>query len=401
MLTSHEAAIRMTSPRGILLHGEVGVGKSMLLDLLADGLPHAKKRRWHFHNFMLESLSFLETHRKSLSNVASYPNSPAVEKDIGNGEEYSLLWMAKDMMEHSPILFLDEFQLPDRAASKILSGLLTIFFQLGGVLIASSNRLPEQLGRGSGIALAPSNGGMRRWLGLGSRGRFGGGGDDEYRGFVEVLKARCEVWEMRDGRDWRRREAEEDVNERDVHAEAILATTKSQTPSKQNLMVRGVRSQESMSHQILDIENGEKAETKSERAVLPKKYLLCSDSVEQRNEEAWNTLIRSVLPSSTPTPTPWHQSKLTVYGRTLYLLQTFSGVLYASFSSLCNALYGPADYITLASTFHTLILDQVPVLNLSQKNEARRFITLLDALYEARCKATHQSRGRTGWDILP
>ena len=47
---------------------------------------------------------------------------------------------------------------------------------------------------------------------------------------------------------------------------------------------------------------------------------------------------------------------------------------------------GPADYITLASTFHTLVLDAVPVLHLSQKNEARRLITLLDALYEARCK---------------
>jgi protein AFG1 len=62
------------------------------------------------------------------------------------------------------------------------------------------------------------------------------------------------------------------------------------------------------------------------------------------------------------------------------------GVTYWSFNDLCVGLYGPADYIPLASTFHALILDDVPVLTIFQKNEARRLITLLDALYEARCK---------------
>src|SRR5207247_2513226 len=57
-----------------------------------------------------------------------------------------------------------------------------------------------------------------------------------------------------------------------------------------------------------------------------------------------------------------------------------------TFAALCGASLGPADYITLASTYHTLILTNVPVLTFLQKNEARRFITLLDALYEARCK---------------
>lgn len=64
----------------------------------------------------------------------------------------------------------------------------------------------------------------------------------------------------------------------------------------------------------------------------------------------------------------------------------FEGVTYWSFPDLCGGSFGPADYITLASTFHTLILDNVPVLTILQKNEARRLITLLDALYEARCK---------------
>lgn len=49
-----ESAISIQSPRGMLLYGEVGRGKSMLLDLLADSLPNHKKKRWHFNTFMLE-----------------------------------------------------------------------------------------------------------------------------------------------------------------------------------------------------------------------------------------------------------------------------------------------------------------------------------------------------------
>ena len=55
VLTNDEAAINLDSPRGLLLHGEVGTGKSMLLDLLADCLPNRKKKRWHFNTFMLET----------------------------------------------------------------------------------------------------------------------------------------------------------------------------------------------------------------------------------------------------------------------------------------------------------------------------------------------------------
>ena len=54
--------------------------------------------------------------------------------------------------------------------------------------------------------------------------------------------------------------------------------------------------------------------------------------------------------------------------------------------ALCGETFGPADYITLASTFRTLILDNVHILQSSQKNAARRLVTLLDAHYEAHRK---------------
>ncbi|KAI4275841.1 MAG: hypothetical protein LQ337_002892 [Flavoplaca oasis] len=83
---------------------------------------------------------------------------------------------------------------------------------------------------------------------------------------------------------------------------------------------------------------------------------------------------------------PWQRTTLRVYGRNLHVPRHRSGLSYWTFDELCTASLGPADYITLASTFHTFILEDVPILTSLQKNEARRFITLLDALYEARCK---------------
>jgi peroxisome-assembly ATPase len=59
---------------------------------------------------------------------------------------------------------------------------------------------------------------------------------------------------------------------------------------------------------------------------------------------------------------------------------------------------GPADYITLASTFHTVAIASIPAFKVSQKNQARRFISLIDALYEARCKLICQAE--TGIDDL-
>ena len=61
------------------------------------------------------------------------------------------------------------------------------------------------------------------------------------------------------------------------------------------------------------------------------------------------------------------------------------GHVYWDFEKLVES-FGPADYVTMASNYHTFIVDNIPVLTTLKKNEARRFITLLDALYEAKCK---------------
>ncbi|EDO01342.1 hypothetical protein SS1G_03816 [Sclerotinia sclerotiorum 1980 UF-70] len=370
VLTSHESAMKMDSPQGILLHGEVGTGKSMLLDMLADSLPNSKKRRWHFNTFMLETFARLEQLRQSRSNHG----------DLGS-EDYSLLWLAKDMIEKSPILFLDEFQLPDRAASKILSNLLTPFFQLGGVLIASSNRMPEELEKASGMDYAVSGKGglVKNWLGLAKPQKLDMfSGRNEFSSFVGVLKARCEIWDMgKGGRDWRRREIE-DVDDETTKMSEIMREE----------MIEGFIGLEKLSSanvglrydQSVHAENDGKTNEKIAKVNTPKKYLLTSDS-----DDAWENLVKSTFPSS-PEPIPWQSTTLLVYGRTVPVPRHLNGITYWDFPTLCGGAFGPADYITMASTFHTLILDSIPILTLLQKNEARRLITLLDALYEARCK---------------
>ncbi|KAJ8611069.1 hypothetical protein MRB53_038156 [Persea americana] len=125
----------------------------MLVDLFAESLPNRKKQRRHFNTFMLETFARLEVLRRQRAAQLATSTSPARRGLRGVGDdEYPLLWLAKEMITHSPILFLDEFQMPDRVASRILTNLMTAFFQLGGVLLATSNRMPEELDKAAGVA---------------------------------------------------------------------------------------------------------------------------------------------------------------------------------------------------------------------------------------------------------
>ncbi|KHN96965.1 mitochondrial ATPase (Afg1) [Metarhizium album ARSEF 1941] len=343
MLSDHETAMEIDSPKGLFLSGEVGTGKSMLLDLLADGLPTARKRRWHFNTFMLYIFAQLDNHREL------HVNSP------GSDSEFSLVWMAKKLVDESPILFLDEFQLPDRAASKILSHLFIAFFQLGGVLVASSNRMPEELQKATGIDYAPAS--SKGWMGhiFGGSTRYKGGlhgQSSDFSNFLDVLKARCDFWQMEGGKDWRRKEA----------TDCPKTSTVAATPTGGTRLAGAT-------------------DDDSSTSSVPYNYFL----LDSHKAHEFDERIQKTIGWDGPAEMPWKPSTLMVYGRQVLTPRHHDGTVLWTFNPLVES-FGPADYITMASSYHTFVIDQVPILTVLQKNEARRFITFLDALYEARCK---------------
>ncbi|KAF3007723.1 hypothetical protein E8E13_009731 [Curvularia kusanoi] len=366
VLTDHDQAMTLQSPKGLMLHGEVGTGKSMLIDLFQECLPNRKKKRWHFDTFMLHTISRLEQLRKSRS----------LTRSADGQDEYSLLLVARDLIETSPILFLDEFQFPDRVASKILSNLMTSFFQLGGVLIATSNRMPDELAKAAGVEFArPAPGGAFSKLGwvnrvAGFRAKNDGAGQKgEFFQFLELLKARCEIWEMEGKKDYRKLEIEEDGGVRASKAASdAVSIASAGLPSG--------TANESTPEDVVSTDD----------VTLPKNYLIQPSTVEEMTEfaESFNALIERA--TSQAYPIPWEPATLTVYGRRVDIPAQHNGVAFFTFEELCGAVLGPADYVSLASSYHTFILTDVPVLTFLRKHEARRMITLLDALYEARCR---------------
>jgi cell division protein ZapE len=77
---------------------------------------------------------------------------------------------------------------------------------------------------------------------------------------------------------------------------------------------------------------------------------------------------------------------LTVLGRTLAIPKASDDIAFADFESLCGQPLGPADYLALAAKYDVLFLSRIPKMTPAQRNEAKRFVTLIDALYEHRVK---------------
>jgi cell division protein ZapE len=73
-------------------------------------------------------------------------------------------------------------------------------------------------------------------------------------------------------------------------------------------------------------------------------------------------------------------------GRTLHVPKSLKGVAVFSFKRLCGAARGAADYLAIARRYHTVIIVGIPVMSRDMRNEAARFVTLIDALYEHRVK---------------
>lgn len=292
-LTDEEELKNIVAPQGLLVNGEVGCGKSMLLDIFAASLPYESKMRWHYNNFILwvfQQIHVIQNERNLLGN-----------RKYTMQNEFILFEIAQKMIQKNTVLILDEFMLPDIALANIIKILFTYYFKLGGVLVATSNKLPEEL---------YSN-------------QFHKTSFDK---FVGILHSRCLTIDMKSEVDYRCKFSE--------------------VSSSTNLVVK--------------LDNAE-------------------------HEMKWKDLIKREVKLDFSNS---HQElTLTVYGRKItiksYLNKT---VCLLDYRDICQGQYSSADYITLASTFPTIILDNVPIMTTKMKNEARRFISLLDAIYEAKCQ---------------
>lgn len=271
-------------PQGLYLYGAVGRGKSMLMDLFFSLAPVAKKRRVHFHAFMQETHARIHEYRQA--HPKSGDPMPAIAKAIA---------------AEVTLLCFDELQVKDIADASILGRLFSLLLEAGIVVVATSNRHPDDLYKG----------GLNR---------------HRFLPFIDFLKQR-----------------------HDIHA--LLA---------------------------------EKDYRLARLTAAPVWFSPCGPRARKALDERFDTLTEGV--ASAPL-------RLDLKGRFLDVPQAAGGVARIGFEALCIEARGAADYLALAAHFHTLILDNVPLLEPQKKNEAVRFVTLIDALYEAKVKLIASADG--------
>ena len=264
-------------PNGLYLVGEVGRGKSMLMDLFFAEAQVARKQRIHFHAFMQDVHARVFAWKQA--NPAGTDPVPPLADDIAG---------------RAALLCFDEFQVNDIADAMILGRLFAALFERAVVVVATSNTAPDDLFRGKP-------------------------GRDAFLPFITLLKRHLDVLVLDGGRDFRRQRMQ----------------------------------------------------------GMPTWHVPANGRADAALDRAFAALANGATPKA---------QRLTVAGRTLRVPLAADGVARFDFAALCGQPLGQGDYLAIATHFPALVVDGIPRLGPENYDQARRFITLVDALYEHRVK---------------
>ncbi len=263
--------------KGLYIHGGVGRGKTMLMDIFFKRCPDPRKRRVHFHDFMVEVHDRITAHRALLRDGKTKQADPIVP-------------VAEAIATEARVICFDEFAVTDIADAMILSRLFEALFAQGVVLVATSNVAPQNLYRD----------GLNREL---------------FLPFLELLETKVETVAFDGGHDYR--------------ADTLAATARYITPL------------------------GPQAD-----AILV---------------AAFKDLTRGANPEAVV---------LQVLGRSVVVPVSVLGVAKFEFDDLCRKPLAARDYLAICRNHHTIFISNIPVLGEAERNEAKRFILLIDTIYD-------------------
>jgi len=263
--------------KGLYIFGDVGRGKTMLMDLFFAASTVKRKRRAHFHEFMADVHERLN----------------AVRHDMKSGhiaDADPIRHVADALAEEAWLLCFDEFHVTDIADAMILGRLFTRLFEAGVVVVATSNVEPDELYKD----------GLNRAL---------------FLPFLALLREYMDVVRLAAPKDFR------------------LEKLNSQ----------------------------------------PVWYVPADEDAEVALDMSWQRLTGTL--SGEP-------AEIAAKGRVIRVPEAARGVARFSFPQLCGQPLGAGDYLRIAHEFHTVILENIPVMDYPQRNEAKRFIALIDTLYD-------------------
>jgi len=263
--------------KGLYIHGDVGRGKTMLMDLFFAASTVKRKRRAHFHEFMADVHERVHGYRQKIKSGEITDDDP-----IG--------LTAAALAEEAWLLCFDEFHVTDIADAMILGRLFTRLFEAGVVVVATSNVEPDELYKD----------GLNRAL---------------FLPFIALLHRYMDVVRL---------EAEKDFRLEKLSAQPVW-------------------------------------------------YVPADEDAEVALNNSWQRLTGTL--SGEP-------CDIAAKGRVIRVPEAARGVARFSFRQLCEQPLGASDYLRIAREFHTLILEGIPVMDYSQRNEAKRFIALIDTLYD-------------------